>query len=428
VANEVKSGLEIEESATDRIINPDLSLNANYPLILRRGALSSFTAALQSDTQAYAKRLGYSKYFLWLLDSGGTIFTNTLFHITSAVNVNELDTAFYTPVTSSGDYTLYSANYVLPFAYSVTQAVTKADVSGDWIDTNNALYKALTGDKEDLIEGFPGHMSNTATTRTYDITVTGNKALYINIVDINNRESDANSSWLISSMHIYVNDEVVTVPTLGDVENTAYFTDYNNNLVYLGCFSDTSVSVRVEYDDAWYNKVSEVKLAGLDMDKFEAFVASKQNAKCETSYTNNSITMTVESGAGENMVLIPIVYSDNWKITVNGKEVDAKSRTGVAGLFTGVTVTPGQENTIVMTFEPEGRKAGLLISLFVLAVIVVFAALKHFTHYVVPKWIRYVAGFVYVEVIHAVALFMFVIPTLAAVPAVIYQIVMKIIG
>jgi hypothetical protein len=41
---------------------------------------------------------------------------------------------------------------------------------------------------------------------------------------------------------------------------------------------------------------------------------------------------------------------------------------------------------------------------------------------------RYVAGFVYVEVIHAVALFMFVIPTVAAVPAVIYQIVLKIIG
>jgi hypothetical protein len=138
--------------------------------------------------------------------------------------------------------------------------------------------------------------------------------------------------------------------------------------------------------------------------------------------------MTVESGAGENMVLIPIVYSDNWKITVNGKEVDAKSRTGVAGLFTGVTVTAGQENTIVMTFEPEGRKAGLLISLFVLAVIVVFAVLGRVTHYVVPKWMRYVAGFVYVEVIHAVALFMFVIPTVAAVPAVIYQIVLKIIG
>ncbi len=433
--NEVKSGLDIEESVTDRIINPDLSLNANYPLILRRGALSSFTAALQSDTQSYAKRLGYSKYFLWLLDSGGTIFTNTLFHITSAVNIVPMDSTFYTPVRSDGDYTLYSANYVLPFAYSVSSAVTKADVSGTWVSTNNALYKALTGDEEDLIEGFSGYSINTDTTKTYDVAVYGYKALYMNIVDINNRDTDANSSWLISSMHIYVNGEAVTVPTLGDVENTAYFTDYNNNLVYLGCFTDETVNIRIEYDDAWYKKVSEVTLAGLDMNKFISFVDSKKDSKCETSVTNDSITMTVDCGVGEDMVLIPVVYSDNWKITVNGVEVSAKNRTGVAGLFTGVKVTAGQENTIVMTFEPEGKKAGLLISLAMLVIAVIAALYTAWNrrrrsggYGKIGKFVRYVAAAVYLEVIHAVALFMFVIPTIAAIPAVIYQIIMKILG
>ena len=34
-ANEAYEALDIEESATDRIVNPDISLNANYPLILR---------------------------------------------------------------------------------------------------------------------------------------------------------------------------------------------------------------------------------------------------------------------------------------------------------------------------------------------------------------------------------------------------------
>jgi uncharacterized membrane protein YfhO len=223
------------------------------------------------------------------------------------------------------------------------------------------------------------------------------------------------------------------VPTLGDINNTAYFTDYNNNLVYLGCFSDETVTVRVEYDDAWYNKVSEVKIAGLDMDKFENFVDSKKDAKCETSVTNNSITMTVESSAGENMVLIPIVYSDNWKITVNGETLKSTERTGVAGLFTAVKVTAGQENTIVMTFEPEGKRAGLLISLAMLLIVAV-CALKSFLkpnrqqicH--VPKWLGYVAEAVYLEIIHAAYLFMFVIPTIAAIPALIYQIIMKILG
>lgn len=428
VDNEVYNNLVTEESVTDRIINPDLSLNANYPLILRRGALSSFTAALQDGTQSYAKRLGYSKYFLWLLDSGGTIFTNTMFHITQAVNINELDETFYTPVAESGDYTLYDANYVLPFALTVNNDITKADVSGDWIDVHNAMYIALTGDEEPLVKGFEGIPYKTSTTREYSIHAAGRQAVYINIVDVNNRESDANSSWLISSMHIYVNDELVKIPTLGDVDNTAYFTDYNNNLVYLGCFKDEDVDIRVEYDDAWYNKVSEVTLAGLDMDKFESFVADRSSDRCEVSTTNDSLTVTVDSGAGENMVLIPVVYSDNWTITVNGEEVSSKNKTGVAGLFTGVRVTPGIENTIVMTFEPQGRKEGLLISLAMLLIVLVCAAFKHYRGYTVPVVLRYIAGFVYVEVMNVVAVCVFLIPCIAAIPAIIYQIVMKILG
>ena len=142
-ANEAYEALAIDESATDRIVNPDISLNANYPLILRRGALSSFTAALESDTQTFAKNWGYSKYFLWLLDSGGTVFTNALFHVTEAVNQNDLDPALYTLEKSYADYgidskeapqegyKLYSANYRLPFAMTVASSFASEDLGGD---------------------------------------------------------------------------------------------------------------------------------------------------------------------------------------------------------------------------------------------------------------------------------------------------------
>ena len=41
-ANNVSDSLDIDESATDRIVNPDISLNANYPLILRSGCIIKF--------------------------------------------------------------------------------------------------------------------------------------------------------------------------------------------------------------------------------------------------------------------------------------------------------------------------------------------------------------------------------------------------
>lgn len=421
LANEVKDSLDIEEYVTDRIVNPDISLNANYPLILRRSAMSSFTAALQSDTQNYSKKFGYSKYFLWLLDSGGTVFTNSLFHVTQAVNVNELDSQMYTAVRSDGDYTLYDANYKLPFAMSVNKNITRQDFSGNWEDLHNIFYKALTNDTQDIVNGMSYTKKESSVIREYNVRADGKQAVYINIVDVNNRNTDANASWLISSMHIYVNGEAVLVPTLGDVKNTAYFTDYNNNLVYLGTFENENFTIRVEYDDPWYLKVSEVSFAGLDMDKMQSLVDKHADDYCETSYTSDSLTVKLNGSGVNNMALIPVVYSDNWNVKVNGKKVKAKS---VCGLFTGVDIHAG-ENVIEMTFEPKGKKAGMLISLATLIMMIASALILKFTKLKVPALLKMCAAFIYLELYNIVIVAMFLIPVVAAIPALIYQIVIR---
>ena len=420
-ANEVKDSLDIEESVTERIVNPDISLNANYPLILRRSAMSSFTAALQSDTQSYSKKFGYSKYFLWLLDSGGTVFTNSLFHVTQAVNVNELDSQMYTAVRSDGDYTLYDANYKLPFAMSVNKNITRQDFSGNWEDLHNIFYKALTNDTQDIVNGMSYTKKESSVIREYNVRADGKQAVYINIVDVNNRNTDANASWLISSMHIYVNGEAVLVPTLGDVKNTAYFTDYNNNLVYLGTFENENFTIRVEYDDPWYLKVSEVSFSGLDMDKMQSLVDKHADDYCETSYTSDSLTVKLNGSGVNNMALIPVVYSDNWNVKVNGKKVKAKS---VCGLFTGVDIHAG-ENVIEMTFEPKGKKAGMLISLATLIMMIASALILKFTKLKVPALLKMCAAFIYLELYNIVIVAMFLIPVVAAIPALIYQIVIR---
>lgn len=420
-ANEVKDSLDIEESVTDRIVNSDISLNANYPLILRRSAMSSFTAALQSDTQSYSKKFGYSKYFLWLLDSGGTVFTNSLFHVTQAVNVNELDSQMYTALRSDGDYTLYDANYKLPFAMSVNKNITRQDFSGNWEDLHNIFYKALTNDTQDIVNGMSYTKKESSVIREYNVRADGKQAVYINIVDVNNRNTDANASWLISSMHIYVNGEAVLVPTLGDVKNTAYFTDYNNNLVYLGTFENENFTIRVEYDDPWYLKVSEVSFAGLDMDKMQSLVDKHADDYCETSYTSDSLTVKLNGSGVNNMALIPVVYSDNWNVKVNGKKVKAKS---VCGLFTGVDIHAG-ENVIEMTSEPKGKKAGMLISLATLIMMIASALILKFTKLKVPALLKMCAAFIYLELYNIVIVAMFLIPVVAAIPALIYQIVIR---
>ena len=404
-ANDAADSLDIEESATDRIVNPDISLNANYPLILRRGALSSFTAALEDDTQSYAKRWGYSKYFLWLLDSGGTVFSNAVLHVTQAVNINELDSALYTLEKKEGDYSLYNTNYNLPFGFCVDSSFSKLDMTNvDWITYHNRMYKAMTGDKETFVTRIYPQAETAGNIKSMTINVGSRSAIYMNIADVKKPNADANASKLESSIHVYVNGEAVVVPTLGDVNNTAYFTDYNNNLLYLGIFEDEDVQIKIEYDKPKYMNQSKMTIGLLNMEKMDKLCEDFADKQTDVSYTNNTLTVKINSDGTKDYALIPVIKSANWTVTLDGKTVKTKE---IAGLFTGVQVHEG-ENTLVFTFVPKGRNAGLLITLVTLLITVLCLVINYKRTINVPVWAKYCAQYIYIGLFAIVVAAMFV--------------------
>lgn len=419
-ANDAADSLDIEESATDRIVNPDISLNANYPLILRRGALSSFTAALEDDTQSYAKRWGYSKYFLWLLDSGGTVFSNAVLHVTQAVNINELDSALYTLEKKEGDYSLYNTNYNLPFGFCVDSSFSKLDMTNvDWITYHNRMYKAMTGDKETFVTRIYPLAETAGNIKSMTINVGSRSAIYMNIADVKKPNADANASKLESSIHVYVNGEAVVVPTLGDVNNTAYFTDYNNNLLYLGIFENEEVQIKIEYDKPKYMNQSKMTIGLLNMEKMDKLCEDFADKQTEVSYTNNTLTVKINSDGTKDYALIPVIKSANWIVTLDGKTVKTKE---IAGLFTGVQVHEG-ENTLVFTFVPKGRNAGLLITLVTLLITVACLVINHIRTINVPVWAKYCAQYIYVGLFAIVVIAMFAVPVISTIPAAIYHII-----
>ena len=419
-ANDAADSLDIEESATDRIVNPDISLNANYPLILRRGALSSFTAALEDDTQSYAKRWGYSKYFLWLLDSGGTVFSNAVLHVTQAVNINEIDSALYTLEKKEGDYSLYNTNYNLPFGFCVDSSFSKLDMTNvDWITYHNRMYKAMTGDKETFVTRIYPQAETAGNIKSMTINVGSRSAIYMNIADVKKPNADANASKLESSIHVYVNGEAVVVPTLGDVNNTAYFTDYNNNLLYLGIFEDEDVQIKIEYDKPKYMNQSKMTIGLLNMEKMDKLCEDFADKQTDVSYTNNTLTVKINSDGTKDYALIPVIKSANWTVTLDGKTVKTKE---IAGLFTGVQVHEG-ENTLVFTFVPKGRNAGLLITLVTLLITVLCLVINYKRTINVPVWAKYCAQYIYIGLFAIVVAAMFVVPVISTIPAAIYHII-----
>lgn len=469
------NNLEISESPVDRITNPDLSLNANYPLIMKRGSLSSFTAALQKDTQKQTVRWGHSKYFLWALDSGGTVFSDALLHITEAVNVNKLDSSLYTlekKGTGDCEYDLYNANYQLPFAmvtnsnislidfnrdYTKLNAISSGDVTEndynwntttkDWIYLHNLMYSALSGNSEKLVteygefagakvyqvgesqvEDINAASDNSATDRptqqthvvkTYKDTIKGRQAVYVSVADYNIGTSDANVSQLFRSLTITVNGKQIDIPTIGNVENKYYTTDYNNGLIYIGTFTDEEVEVQLDFARPLDNNgdVSVDRyiftMGGIDLDKMSALCAMYDNKQSEVTYTNNSVTVKVNGSKTDNYAIVPIIKSDNWKVTVNGKECETKD---IAGLFTGVAVNEG-ENEIVFTFSPATKNKALLISVLVLIVMIILMVVNHYKKICVPEWMKKCAGGIYMFIIAVLAVVMFAVPLIASIIA-----------
>lgn len=469
------NNLEISESPVDRITNPDLSLNANYPLIMKRGSLSSFTAALQKDTQKQTVRWGHSKYFLWALDSGGTVFSDALLHITEAVNVNKLDGSLYTlekQGTGDCEYDLYKANYQLPFAmvtnsnislidfnrdYTKLNAISSGDATEndynwntttkDWIYLHNLMYSALSGNSEKLVteygefagakvyqvgesqvEDINAASDNSATDRptqqthvvkTYKDTIKGRQAVYVSVADYNIGTSDANVSQLFRSLTITVNGKQIDIPTIGNVENKYYTTDYNNGLIYIGTFTDEEVEVQLDFARPLDNNgdVSVDRyiftMGGIDLDKMSALCAMYDNKQSEVTYTNNSVTVKVNGSKTDNYAIVPIIKSDNWKVTVNGKECETKD---IAGLFTGVAVNEGG-NEIVFTFSPATKNKALLISVLVLIVMIILMVVNHYKKICVPEWMKKCAGGIYMFIIAVLAVVMFAVPLIASIIA-----------
>ncbi|MGN0327667.1 MAG: YfhO family protein [Lachnospira sp.] len=441
MAIEATEDLDIKNSPIDRISNPDLCLNANYPLFMKRGALSSFTAALQNGTQEQAKRWGYSRYFIWTLDSGGTVFTNALLHVTEAVNINELDSEIYTlekTGTTDTGVDLYSANYVMPFAMVTNDKVSKIDFSKDytkiqalsedksltedtyeynnsgkdWIYMHNYMYTALTGDDEKLVTEYDADMVSDTKTNgggrvvKYTVDVKGRQAVYMNYIDkyAANLNADSFSGYMNTTISVNGND--VYIPTMGANENLYYTENYNNNLIYLGVFQDETITITITAKDAVKDENSILTVGGLNMNKMESMCRQYSSQKCETSYTNNSVTIKVNGNSDNNYALVPLVKSDNWTCRVNGKIVETKD---ITGLFTGVALDEG-ENEIVFTFEPNTKNKAFIISLAILVIMIALMMINHKRKIVVPSWCETAASVIYLAIIAVLAVVMFGIP------------------
>ena len=356
--SDVLSGHFTEEDGfyrINRLKNPDTDLNANYGMVWRHGSVAGWANTATGEMINTAEKLGYSTHFMRILDSGGTILSDSVLQVKellTSVSLPEGADMVYSPgeqvSTVYGVYGVFKNEVPLPFIMQVSDEILKFDPENRNIaENNNTLYMALSGDSEGIAEQIKLSEDAGRSGDAFIIPVTGKKALYL---------------YKGHSDTVRVNGETVSVPTIGDLDNTEYPGWFNSNLLFLGIYEEGEVKLECS---------EKSRLIIFDVDKMTALshsMGADGNSAVETTKSGLSFSF---SGKGSR-ILIPLAYSPGWSAKVNGEKRAVENR---GGLFMTLPVETG-ENRVEMKFTPPGLIPGIAVSIITLIIVVMLTFIK----------------------------------------------------
>ena len=366
IANEAKKELNLQEKEKiNRIKNPDLSLNANYPFILEQPALSNYTANIPVRLKSSLGKLGYGCGFhTYLLDSGGTLFSDAILNIKQIINSRKLDENLYHLVKEGGGYFLYQSKYTLPFGMTTSEDILDIHFDQmDWIQTNNLLYQKLGNTKTKLIEPI---IENNKKNSWLIKTEQHEKRC---ILQVMTEEPSVLYFSAGCDLRIKVNGKQITIPSIGEPDLTSYPNLFNSNIIALGTFGKEKVKIELELNDSKKLTEMQLSLGALKLSKMQEICDKYKDYLVHEQVNHSSITFTVTGTETQKVVLLPIKYDDSWNVTINGKKTDRTAN--VLDVFTAIEINQGN-NEIEMKFMPKGLKLGIGISILSFLVFLIY--------------------------------------------------------
>lgn len=368
-------GLGIEESRTERIKDPDTTLNTNYGFVMRRATVGGWANTVPRPQMDTAIALGYGAHFMRILDCGGSLLSDAALHVTQTVTMRpELysEEAWVKKGEVAG-YTLFDNKYTLPFVMKIPDSGVLASAGGSGLkdmgfaDATNALYECLSsgagshddGGSEEKSMGKDTGDTDTGKEIVKDITgdiragkyyVNQKKALYL-------RDG--------SFDELKINGNVIPVPDIGDPYGVSYPAWFNSGVLFLGIYEDEEITLEGADDP-------DIRFYELDIDRLAALCEALHTEASETgqeiSTGRSSLDITLEGKAGQ-IALVPMAYDTGFAASVNGVRTEVMN---ASDMFMGIPLTDGT-NRIRLSFTPDGLIPGIILSIVFLALTVILS-------------------------------------------------------
>lgn len=356
------------ENSIWRVKDDSVSLNANYPFILRKASVSNWTWGAKFALRNVMDRLGYSVEYTRIIDNGGTLFSDTLLGVKSLISFEKPDERLGQVETVAGPYYISTLKYEYPFGVLVSDNMVgwTGDAEYSELEYQNELFKAINNDNEDLISTY--EFSDIVLTQEYldeqkiyryifEIPMESPGILYLQATDSTNQYA------------IYMNEKQLQIPALGFSDNKIYPCFFVNGLLNCG-FYDKGIAVCII--DCIQPLEEEVVFGCLDISALQKSMNAQKDNKRVIEPKKNSLYMEVHSAA-DKYLMLPIGYDANFKVKVNGTKTEALSTVDEALLL--IPLTEGK-NVIEISFRPNGIFEGLIISLLGVLGMLIFIRYK----------------------------------------------------
>lgn len=371
----------------------------NEGIVSNYQALDHFTSLVSRNSLEFYKGLGYSSFWTMIFSSGGTLFSDSLVSNKYFLTDRDIDSSFYTLKSSDYGYNFYELNYDVGFGY-LARNNFKLDKS-DTFSYQNKIYESITGNS-DLFSVYDiSNIKNIDTKNSakciiksndnyieYNVSIKEKSILYLDLA-LTMEESIKGS--VSNVMMIYINDELYS-------DN--YPTKTSNGIYDLGVYENQDINIKVKLIKPI--DIEKLSIASMDVSKYEEFIL---NNKTDLGIKFDKNKITIESDVNTaGYLVIPVSYSDNYRVVVNGKSTDTVKMYG--GVL-GVKVDKGH-NQITYTYRNRDLEKSLVVSLIatiVFTIISVFYSkistnkILREVAYGTYSLLFYVAGVLYVGII-----------------------------
>lgn len=374
-------------TAEDKYSNVAMDLMSGQ---LNRGwsSMSGFSSLTDKNAVLTYNMLGYSGGGHSIQSNINNIFADLLSGMKYQISTRELDAPYLTEVSRVGNSILYEYNMYLGHAYFVDNLPEfNSECSDDLIYKQNQIYKAITGDNEDIIteigelefsvdgEEMSGGLLYDECTASFNYTAQGNELLYIYIWSTTNGTS-------LNDNQLHTGSNYLTQTTAGE-EYSYTFEIEKNTLIY------------------------STRVYTIDFDKLNDFYNTMIDKTVEVDYTKDTITTTTDVLGKYLVINHPSIYG--YEYYLNGEQTNVNSFVG----FIAYDVENLDNVTVKVAFTYPSVKTSLisLVVGFILAgIILLFSYYFNKLNY---KFLNFINICFYI-LVGALMIYYFIIPFIFA--------------